>query len=223
MADTDICNAALGQLGVSVEIANLDTERSKEGKACRRYYADTRDEILRDFAWPFATVIEALQLVTDFTAGTAAYDWPYAYRYPANALAVRRLLLDGSGRLITRRTVPRYLFGRDASGLLIYADLQSASVEYTYAETDTSRFPPDFRAALTHLLAAKIGPLVAGEKVQLIAGQYALYDAAIRKARANALNEQRRDPDDESELVRGRGAGDVDCYGRGGIISPLER
>jgi hypothetical protein len=211
MADTDICNAALGQLGVSVEIANLDTERSKEGKACRRYYADTRDEILRDFAWPFATVIEALQLVTDFTAGTAAYDWPYAYRYPANALAVRRLLLDGSGRLITRRTVPRYLFGRDASGLLIYADLQSASVEYTYAETDTSRFPPDFRAALTHLLAAKIG------------GQYALYDAAIRKARANALNEQRRDPDDESELVRGRGAGDVDCFGRGGIISPLER
>lgn len=218
MADTDLANEALSHLGVSVEIASLDADRSKEAKACRRFYAPTLDEVLRDFPWGFANVIEPLALVEDFSALES--DWTYSYRYPADAVAIRRLFLDGSGRMLTERTKTPYTIGRDASGLLIYADLTDAAVEYTFRETDTSRFPPDFRAAFTHLLAHKIGPRVAGDRVALVAAQYPLYDEAIRKARANALNEQRADREPESEFLRDRGGGVDDRLWS--LRSPLE-
>lgn len=211
MADTDLCNEALSHLGVSVEIASLDSDKSKEAKACRRFYDRTLDEVLRDFAWGFANVIESLALVEDFTG--LASDWLYSYRYPANAVAIRRLFLDGAGRLLNERAQTRYTFGRDASGLLIYADLASATVEYTMRETDTSRFPADFASAFTHLLAHKIGPRVAGDKVQLVADQLQLYDLSLRKARANDLNEQKPDPARFDELIRARGTdGDWNTY-----------
>lgn len=207
MADTDLCNEALSHLGVSVEIASLDSDKSKEAKACRRFYDRTLDEVLRDFPWGFANVIEPLALVEDFTG--LASDWLYSYRYPADAVAIRRLFLDGAGRLLNDRARMPYTIGRDASGLLLYSDLASATVEYTSRETDTSRFPPDFASAFTHLLAHKIGPRVAGDRVQLVAAQYPLYDEAIRNARKNNMNEQRQDREPEGEILRSRG-GDTD-------------
>jgi hypothetical protein len=80
-ADVDICNLALSHVGVSTEIANLDTERSKEAQACRRFYEPTREEVLRAFAWPFATRFVDLQLVEEEPND----EWAYSYRYPATA------------------------------------------------------------------------------------------------------------------------------------------
>lgn len=207
MSDVDICNRALRHLGVSVEIANLATEKSKEAKACRRFYEDARDEVLRDFDWPFARVTELLALVEDFTDDDDA-DWSYSYRYPADAVAVRRVVLAGWSRRERQETKTRYLIGRDDDGALIYTDLGDASVEFTYRETDTSRFPPDFRAAVSRLLAHYIGPSVAGDKVKLVAEQLELYDYAIRRARANALNEQLADQEPQNEFLHARGYGD---------------
>ena len=208
MSDVDICNRALRHLGVSVEIANLETEKSKEAKACRRFYTDTRDEVLRDFDWPFARVTEELAIVEDFTDDTGAHDWSYAYRYPADAIAVRRLVLAGWGRRERAETKTRYLIGRDDVGSLIYTDLGDALVEYTFKETDTSKFPPDFRAALARLLAHYVGPSVAGDRVKLVAEQLELYDYSIRRARANALNEQQPDAEPQNEFLHARGFGD---------------
>lgn len=205
--DVDICNRALRHLGVSVEIADLATERSKEAKACRRFYDDARDEVLRDFDWPFARTSEALALVEDFT-DDATTDWSYSYRYPADALAVRRIVLPGWSRRERQETKTRYVIGRDSAGALLYTDLGDAYVEYTYRETDTSKFAPDFIAALSRLLAHYIGPSVAGDKVKLVAEQLALYDYAIRKARANALNEQLPDQEPQNEFLNARGFGD---------------
>jgi hypothetical protein len=122
--------------------------------------------------------------------------------------------------MLNERARARWTIGRDATGLLIYADLADATVEYTARETDTSRFPPDFTVAFTHLLAHKIGPRVAGDRVQLVAAQYPLYDAAIRKARANAMNEQRPDPARWDAFERARGTdGDDRLWS---LRSPLE-
>jgi hypothetical protein len=220
MANTDLCNEALSHLGVSVEISDLDADKSKEAKACRRFYDTTLDEVLRDFPWSFANVIEPLALVEDFSEVES--DWLYSYRYPANAVAIRNIFLDGVGRMQGRhqRGQTRYVIGRDDTGLLLFTDLADATVEYTRRETDTSRFSPDFRAAFTHLLAHKIGPRVAGDRVQLVAAQYPLYDAAMVKARANAMNEQRPDSAPFDELLRARGT-DIDDR-RWSLRSPLE-
>lgn len=219
MANTDLANEALSHLGVSVEIANLDSDKSKEAKACRRFYDRTLDEVLRDFPWGFANVIEPLALVEDFTNFES--DWIYSYRYPANAVAIRRLFLDGAGRPLNDRARAPYTIGRDDAGLLLYADLASATVEYTIRETDISRFPPDFASAFTHLLAHKIGPRIAGDRVQLVAAQYPLYQAALDKAKSNAMNEQRADREPAGEILRSR-AGDTDDR-LWSLQSPLER
>lgn len=211
-AEVDICNLALSHLGVSVEIADLATERSKEAKACRRFYDVVRDEVLRDFDWPFAKTTEALALVEDFS-GVSDSDWTYAYRYPADAIAIRRVILGGAGRMEVQSSKVRYLLGRDGSGVLIYTDLADASVEFTYREIDVTRFPPDFIAAFSHLLASRIGPRIAGDKIKLVEAQLPLYDYEIRKARANALNEQLPDVEPESEFLRARGYVDSDGAG----------
>ena len=60
---TEIANLALSHLGVGKEIGNLDTEKTEEAVAMRRFYESARDATLRDFPWPFATRMVALALV----------------------------------------------------------------------------------------------------------------------------------------------------------------
>ena len=48
-----ICNMALSHLGQSKPISSI-TERSAAARACNRFYDTALEEVLRDFAWPFA-------------------------------------------------------------------------------------------------------------------------------------------------------------------------
>lgn len=202
-SEVDICNMALSHLGVSTEIQNLETERSKEAQACRRFYVPTRDEVFRDFAWPFATVIEDLALVSS----EPNTDWSYAYRYPADAVMIRSLWSGYSRKETAGSRIP-YRISRDSAGRLIYTDQAAADavVEYTMIETDTERYPPDFVDALSLLLASKIGPRVAGgDQFQLADRAFKMYWMRIGQARANALNEQQPDPPPDSDFILARG------------------
>jgi hypothetical protein len=61
MALTEVqkCNAALGELGIAVEIAAL-TDTTREGKQCNRYFTLSRDELEEFFPWEFDKVRTAL-------------------------------------------------------------------------------------------------------------------------------------------------------------------
>src|SRR5688572_11149621 len=87
-SETEIANLALSHLGVGKEIANLETERSQEAVACRRFYDTARDATLRDFSWPFATKIAVLGLIE----ADPNDEWDYSYRYPSDCLQLRRIL-----------------------------------------------------------------------------------------------------------------------------------
>ena len=63
--ETQISNIAISHLGIGLEIQNLETENSAEAKACRRFYETSRDAVLGDFEWPFATKIIELNLVEE--------------------------------------------------------------------------------------------------------------------------------------------------------------
>lgn len=202
MTDAEICTLALSHLGVSIEINNLETEKSKEAQACRRFYATTRDEVLRDFSWPFAKVIEALALVEE----DPNTEWGFSYRYPSGCLKVRRVL-NGSGvRVDTEDTRVPFTEGRDTTGLLIFTDQEDAEVEYTMRETDTERYPADFVDTLSLLLASKIGPRVAGgDQFKLADRALKLYAWRKAVAEANAANEEQVDKDGPSGFERARG------------------
>jgi hypothetical protein len=217
-SETAIANMALAHVGNSSQIANLD-ESSNEARACLLFYEQCRDEVLGAFPWPFATVIDELSLVTDFTASTDPYEWAFSYRYPSDALTIYRIP-SGFDRAAYQMSWPCYLtdwpFGyparptafrviEDATGKLIYTDQTDATIEYTKRETDPTRFPADFTKALSLKLAADIAPMVSGgDPFKLGDKALGRYSLAISEAKVRAANEERRDPPPESELVTSR-------------------
>jgi hypothetical protein len=202
----DIANQALSYLGVATEIANLSTDQSKEAAACRRFYEPTRDEVFRDFAWPFARKVANLALVAappdvDFNGNS---EWNYSYRYPADAIMIRRIV-NGISRIESTRTRIPYLIGQDDTGQLIYTDQVNAQVVYTKLLTDTSRYPPDVVDTIALFLAAKIGPRVTGgDQFKLSDRAAKMYEWRRSTAQANALNEMEPDREGESDFILSR-------------------
>lgn len=198
-SSTEICNLALSHLGVGKEIAALETERSQEASACRRFFDLARDEALRDFAWPFATKIIALGLVEEEPND----EWNYAYRYPTDCLNLRRIL--SGTRNDTRQTRVPHRIARDDSGRLIYTDTENAEAEYTILVDDPEQYPPDFTMALSLLIASYIAPRVTGgDPFKMGDRALRLYALSIEKARANSINEEQTEEHPESEFIRGR-------------------
>jgi len=203
-SETEICNMALSHLGVSKEIANLETERSAEASACRRFYDMTRDEVLRGFPWPFATKFAALGLVSDSDDDDHGNDeWDYAYRYPTDCLKMRRI--KSGTRNDSRSSRVPYIIAKDDEGKLIYTDQEDAEAEYTVLVDDPGLYPPDFVMALSLRLAAYIAPrLTAGDPFKMGDRSLKLYVLSQATAEANAVNEQQDEDTPDPDLIRAR-------------------
>ena len=202
-SQVDICNMALAHLGVGATISAID-ERSAEARACTAFYDLCRNQVFRDFPWPFASKQDALALVEEFDGETLrASEWAYSYRYPADALVFRRIL-SGS-RQDTRDSLIPYRLLRDDDGALILTDVEDAEGEWTVVVENPEEYPPDFVVALSYLLAFRIAPLVTkGDQFRLGAQAGQLYLREIAIARANAANEEKADIPPDSEFIRGR-------------------
>lgn len=200
-SEVEIYNMALRHLAVSQQVV-ATSDKTKEAKACLAFYPTVRDEVLRDFAWPFAKKTVTLALVTDNT-GVANAEWAYAYRYPSDCIAFRRI--HSGFRNESREQQVPYLLSQDDTGKLINTDMINAIGDYTVQITDVTRFDPDFVQACALLLACYIGPSVAGgDKFKLADRALQMYNWKISWARANALNEQKYEIDPRSELERAR-------------------
>lgn len=196
--ETEICNLALSHLNYGVEIASLD-EDTEEANACRRVYETARDELLRDYEWPFATKFAALAEVE----ADPTDEWGYSYRYPSDCKFFRRIV--SGQRTDTNQTAVPYRIGRDSQGLLIYTDEADAEAEYSYAETDSGRFPPDFVVALSYRIAAYVAPrLAGGDPFKLGPLALQLYQMSLAKAYGTARREEQPDPEPDSEWISGR-------------------
>jgi hypothetical protein len=197
-ADVDICNIALRHLAISTTIGSL-TEKSKEAKACNDLYAQTRDEVLEDFPWPFCTVLDNLVLSTVAVPS----EWTYAYQYPS-CIGFRRIL-SGTRNDTRQSRIPYRIVTTALGGKYILTDMPNAQGEWTLHITDPSQFSPAFVQATALKLAGYIGPTVAGgDQFKLADRALARYEYAIGQARANALNEQQPDEDPDAEHIRAR-------------------
>lgn len=217
LSKTEICNMAISHLGIGKEIADLDTEKSSEAGACRRFYDVARDSSLRGFNWPFARQFSTLNLITDNTTqidSTSSYlpEWNYYYAVPSGCLSIHRVL--SGARNDSRQSRVPYILVQTQSGPQIYTDQINAQIEYTSQLTDTSLYPPDFVMAFSFLLASYIAPrITGGDNFQI--GKMALeqYLSAISMAKAKALNEEQVDMDPESEFIRARGGYELNQFG----------
>lgn len=199
MTKTEIANMAVSHTGSGKEIGDLDTERSQEASACRRFYDIARKQTLKDYWWPFTSTTVALALVE----ATPTAEWAFSYRYPANCLEIRRI--PSGIRNDSEQSRTKFKIGRDLTGFLIYTDKEDAEVEFTFDEEDTDRYPADFIMALSLRLAVYIAPrLTAGDPFKMGDRARALYTQEISKAAANAENEENPDQRPDSEFIRAR-------------------
>jgi len=195
----EVANLALSHLGIGKEIANIDTEKSEEAAAIRRFYDVALGIVLSDCPWPFATRIAALALV----ASEPNTEWAYSYRYPTDCLYVRRVL---SGlRNDTRQSRAPYKIAGDDNGSLLFTDAEDAQMEYTTKNVTTQIYPPDFVLVLSYYIAYLVAPrLTGGDPFKLGDRAFKLYGLQISVARADAFNEEQAEEDVESEFIRGR-------------------
>lgn len=196
----EICNIALGFIGINKEIENLDTENSNEANACRRVFDTILEETLRDFKWPFAKTRATLALIEE----NPDDEWSYSYRYPTDCLKVHRI--PSGIRMDNRQSVEVYEFRYDSTGTLIYSDKENADLIYTKKIDDPNRWPPDFRIAFAHLLASRIAVRLSGadDPYNHAQNQLTLYVQQIAKAQGNAQDETVRDEAPDSEFDRDR-------------------
>lgn len=198
-SDTQIANLALNHLGIGKEIQNLTTDTSDEATACRRFYEIARDILFRDFNWPFATKIVALDLIEE----DPNEEWAYSYRYPTDCLRTIKIL-SGTRNDSHQNRVP-YKISNDTSGLVIYTDTESAELEYVMRITNPDLFTQDFTMALSFKLANLISPRVtAGDPFKLGDRAMQQYILTASRAMANAVNEEQPDQIVESEFIRAR-------------------
>jgi hypothetical protein len=204
-SEAEICNLALSHIGVAKEIGNLETDAGAEASACRRFYAITRNQVLRDFAWPFTTKYAALGLVAE-NPSEIDQEWRFVYRYPSDCIKIRRIV---SGiRPEPRQARIPFQIARDSVGQIIYTNRENAEAEYTILESDVSRYPDDFVQALSLRLAAYISPrLTGGDPFKVGTRALQLYQFEIARAQATAGNEEQPHEDPNSELERSRGGG----------------
>lgn len=198
-SSTEICNMALSHLGIGKEIAALESERSQEAEACRRFYSTAQDATLRDFPWPFATKIAALALVEEDPNS----EWGFSYQEPSDCLGLRRIL---SGiRNDNRQSRVPYRRAYGDSGAVIFTDAEDAEIEYTIRVTDPLRYSPDFILAFSLRIASYIAPRVTGgDPFKLGTRAMSLYEYELSKARSAAVNEEQDEEVPESEFIRGR-------------------
>lgn len=135
-SQVSICNMALGHLAVGKQIAAL-TDATQEARLCSLFYDTAKDEVLRAFAWPFATLTVSLAMVQQ----QPTFEWAWSYRLPSDCLAARRILNGSvnvtpfpsifadplpypafSSRIMTAQTRIPYRIMADSAGGLLYTD-----------------------------------------------------------------------------------------------------
>lgn len=87
---TALANMALGHIGIRNELlSNMLTDTGNIAECVRELYPLVRENVLRDYPWPFST--KTVILSREVGSEPPPNGWAYAYRYPANCAAIRRL------------------------------------------------------------------------------------------------------------------------------------
>lgn len=199
--EAQISNMALGHVGVQGYISSLENDKSNEARACRLYFAHSRDVILEMMLWPFATVRAELQQQD----GVTFDGWGFSYVYPNDCAFAASILLPGL-RNPPADSKPKFKIVRNPQtlGKLILTDMEQAGLEYNLRVTDPAEFDATFAHAQSLLLGTLIGgPLRADANLIKLTGQAWIDWQA--EAGIKTLREQREDTPAETDLVSVRG------------------
>lgn len=162
MSDVTITNNALGKLGQdAITSLSDDTERAK---LANRLYADTRDAVLRAFAWNFA--LKRASLTS--TGITPAFEYTYEFTLPSDCLRVIKT---------------NNLFGKwKIENNKLISDQSSVKVLYVSRETDTTKYDSLFIETFASRLASEMAIPITGD-LKMSQDMWSLYKNKIGEAK----------------------------------------
>lgn len=164
-------NRALSDVGYKATLTSLE-EDSPAAVQCNLHYPFIRDKLLAMANWDFAARTSPLTLVKSWNGQAAVWTtaaptppWHYSYRYPQNAVRIRRVKAQP---YLGQANVPvRFLKARDEDVdgvyLAVLTNQEQAMVTYTDKVEATSEFDVLFAEALVYALAAEIATPLMGD------------------------------------------------------------
>lgn len=152
----EVANLALGRLGVSLSIVDLDTENSVQAKIIRRHYKIALETLLELHPWNFATKYAPLLLQA--TDPTSSYS--YKYGLPSDCLVIREIAQDGIFLEVNQYEDEKERWQEVYTGASpsIYSNTKNAHAKYTAKIPDTIALPNHFGRSLAAQLSIDIAP-----------------------------------------------------------------
>jgi hypothetical protein len=183
-----ICNMALSHIGSEARVSSIDPpDGSYEAGVCDNFYDQARTEMLETGNWRFALRRAELAELADNPSDL----WAYAYALPSDCLAPKRVLRPGSPITVFTQDTVQFDANDDSSanftveGTTLFSNEPEAVLIYVVDVTDTGRFSPSFRGALSYLLGSYLaGPIVKGMEGARLGD--ALRERAMAAARVSA-------------------------------------
>lgn len=172
----DLVNLALARIGYKKRVGDL-YEGSEAARLALTVYAQTRDELLRQFGWGFAERVTTATLLksappggyfppTVWSTQYPAVPWQFEYAYPSDCLQVRSM-----------RSTPLFLYNPDPQAQLFSVDndyalnppakvilcnVPNALIVYTGQITDPTTWEADFVEAFAAALGRRMAPALVG-------------------------------------------------------------
>lgn len=153
ISETSICNMALGRFGG--KRINDISDASPQAQACRDFYYNTRDALLRSHTWSFATGRSSLSE----SSTTPSFGWGHKFILPTDFLRLNEINEEN----VLVKDLPTISYSIEGQFLL--TDEESIDIIYTKQIDDPTKFDPMFAEAFVLALAVKLLPPLAEDKV----------------------------------------------------------
>ena len=193
MNDTELCNLALAEIGDSYNITDIQ-ESSPQAGICKRFYASTRDALLREHPWNFARARVELSRLS----AVPLFGWAHQFQLPANFLR----LIEFNGRDASQ-VEGEYVI---ESGGVLLTDEGAAEIVYIRRTTDANQFDALFVEAFSLKLAARISTKLTkdGSMQERLLARFREAVAKAKRSDANEARPRRLGPLEDSWLVAAR-------------------
>ncbi len=202
-----ICNLALSHLGMKA-ITDIDTDvalKNPSAVSLNKHWGPCRNDVFREFKWPFATVIEPMELMT--SVDTDDYpEWQSFYTYPAAACTVW-YVYDSSTVSKKHERMFEIVYNPDLKEKVICCNCDTTNAaycEYTYNVTDPTSWDTKFVMAFSYRLASAICMELVGDEKRALSLMN-IYNAILHEAKRIAHSEKKRKPDQSNPIVDARG------------------
>lgn len=188
MLKTEIANFALGRLGTSLTINDLDLDVSNHAKILKRNFQFSLETFLERHPWSMFTQSSALALISEDVPRRT-----YVYEYPAGALTIQEIAENGafSEYELYEEQKMNWEEVYDTSGQQIRCVLPLAHAKYTTRVSQDINFPTHFARGLAAQLALDAAPaIITNNFPKVIAGLMPKLENDISLAIAHDLGKQ---------------------------------